>query len=46
MDTEKLKLSVKLFAAVADDKKDFVAVLRKFYGARRDLETIKILKTQ
>ena len=43
-DATKLKSSMTLFAEVADDGADFVAVLRKYFHGGRDLETLKILK--
>lgn len=43
-DATKLKSSMTLFAEVADDGADFVAVLRKYFRGGRDLETLRILK--
>lgn len=40
----KLKSSMTLFAQVADDDEDFVAVLRKYFQSGRDLKTLELLK--
>lgn len=48
-DDSKLQSSMTLFAEVAEpeyDKADFVAVLQKFYGGRRDPKTMRLLITQ
>lgn len=42
----KLKSSMTLFAAVAADDEDFVAVLRMCYHGGRDLETTRMLKAE
>jgi uncharacterized protein (DUF1810 family) len=44
VDVLKLKSSMTLFAEVADDDSDFVAVLRRYYPEGRDQETLKRLK--
>lgn len=46
IDAMKLKSSMTLFAEVADQDSDFVAVLRKYYPDGRDQETLKRLRTQ
>jgi len=43
VDAIKLRSSMTLFAAVADDDRDFVAVLDKFYGGQRDAATLQFL---
>lgn len=42
-DELKLRSSMTLFALVADDDADFVAVLDKFYGGRQDPATVERL---
>lgn len=42
-DDQKLKSSMTLFAEVADDDGDFVAVLDKYFRGERDRETLKLL---
>lgn len=44
VDESKLKSSMTLFAEVSDEDDDFVAVLRKYFPAGRDQETLKKLK--
>ena len=44
VDAIKLRSSMTLFAAVADDDRDFVAVLDKFYGGQRDAATLQFLE--
>ena len=43
VDALKLWSSTTLFAEVADDDRDFVAVLEKFYGGERDAKTQAML---
>jgi uncharacterized protein (DUF1810 family) len=43
VDAMKLRSSMTLFAAVADDAGRFGAVLDAFYGGQRDFETIRRL---
>ena len=43
VDALKLWSSATLFAEVADDDRDFVAVLEKFYGGERDAKTQAML---
>ncbi len=43
-DKEKLRSSMTLFAEVTDDDDDFVAVLREYFPAGRDQETLRKLK--
>ena len=44
VDAIKLRSSMTLFATVADDDHDFVAVLDKFYGGERDAATLQLLE--
>ena len=44
VDALKLRSSMTLFAAVADDDHDFVAVLDKFYGGQPDAATLQLLE--
>lgn len=46
IDALKLKSSMTLFAEVADDPVDFDAVLAKFYGGDKDIETLRGLGIQ
>ncbi|WP_029113989.1 DUF1810 domain-containing protein [Mycobacterium sp. URHB0044] len=43
VDALKLRSSMTLFAAVADDDRDFVAVLERFYDGERDPLTVELL---
>jgi uncharacterized protein (DUF1810 family) len=43
VDALKLRSSMTLFAEVADDDADFVAVLQKYYGGERDSKTLERL---
>ncbi len=43
VDALKLRSSMTLFAAVADDDRDFVAVLERFYDGERDPLTLELL---
>ncbi|MEU0499124.1 DUF1810 domain-containing protein [Mycobacterium sp. NPDC006124] len=43
VDALKLRSSMTLFAEVADDERDFVAVLETFYGGVRDATTLGLL---
>ncbi|MBI3224360.1 MAG: DUF1810 domain-containing protein [Mycolicibacterium cosmeticum] len=45
VDALKLQSSMTLFAEVADDDADFVAVLGKYYHGGRDLKTLELLRT-
>lgn len=46
VNARKLKSSMTLFAAVAEDGEDFRAVLREFYHGGRDLKTLDKLKAE
>ncbi|MET4429477.1 MULTISPECIES: DUF1810 domain-containing protein [unclassified Mycolicibacterium] len=43
VDAVKLRSSMTLFAAVADDDRDFVAVLAQYYGGEPDPRTLDLL---
>jgi uncharacterized protein (DUF1810 family) len=43
VDALKLSSSMTLFAEVADDDRDFTAVLDKYYAGRRDGQTLRML---
>lgn len=45
VDALKLRSSMTLFAAVADDDRDFVAVLEQYYGGDPDSRTLQLLAT-
>ena len=44
VDAMKLRSSMTLFAAVADDDRDFMAVLEKFYDGEPDPRTLELLR--
>jgi len=44
VDALKLRSSMTLFAEVAEDDRDFVAVLETFYGGERDAKTLGLLE--
>jgi uncharacterized protein (DUF1810 family) len=44
VDAMKLRSSMTLFAAVADDDRDFVAVLAQYYGGEPDPATLRLLE--
>lgn len=44
VDALKLRSSMTLFAEVADDDQDFVAVLDRYYAGERDPQTLGLLK--
>jgi len=43
IDAVKLRSSLTLFAAVADDPTPFVAALERFFGGERDSMTLQVL---
>jgi uncharacterized protein (DUF1810 family) len=43
VDALKLRASMTLFAAVADDERDFMAVLEQYYDGARDSRTLQLL---
>jgi uncharacterized protein (DUF1810 family) len=44
VDALKLRSSMTLFAEVADDDRDFAAVLERYYDGERDSRTLELLK--
>ena len=46
IDAVKLRSSMTLFAAAADDPAPFVAVLDRFYGGQRDPATLALIETR
>jgi uncharacterized protein (DUF1810 family) len=43
VDAVKLRSSMTLFSVVADDDRDFLAVLAKYYGGEPDPRTLELL---